>query len=317
MRKRFFLLLLFATHSYALFIPHHVVQDIEPPWFTGPLFASSPRTVPAGHFNVEPYVYAVANTGNYGHHWKSTSSPTFWNNNVQLDFTFGLTHWLDFQFNPILFYNTTQGVSDWELGDMPIGFDIQIINWGVLSQSTHALKLILKETLPIGQYQKLNPNKKGTDVGGGGSWQTSFGLAWGSLYYLGRERFLNIRLTCQYTLPAPVSVKKLNVYGGGPGTHGTVYPAQSFQIDNAFELNLTQRWAIAMDFIAQWNGKTRFKGKTSLTNTSPPSAQFSLAPALEYNLSADVGFIAGPWFTIAGRNAIQFTGAVAAFNYYH
>ena len=57
--------------------------------------------------------------------------------------------------------------------------------------------------------------------------------------------------------------------------------------------------------VGSWAGKTRFKGKTLVPNTAPPAAQFSLAPAIEYNWSSDIGIIFGPWFTIAGRNAVQ------------
>ena len=154
-------------------------------------------------------------------------------------------------------------------------------------------------------------------MGGQGSWQTAFALVWGNLFHLMRNHFISWRTSFQYTLPAPVHVKNLNAYGGAKGTKGTVYPAQNFSIDTAVEISFTRNWAFAMDFVGSWSGKTRFKGKATAPNTSPASAQFSLGPAIEYNWSADIGIIFGPWFTIAGRNTPQFTSAVFAFNYYH
>lgn len=323
MKKRFSLsLVLFAVSMNAIQIPvHHFATKtpgVKAPWFTGPLLAPSGLTIPAGHYNIEPYVYATANTGQYTSNWKRVKTDTFWANIFQPSFQFGLNKWLDFQFNPTLSYNYKEGAAKWVIGDMPIGFDIQLFKrTASLTSWNTALKLALKETLPIGKYRNLNPKKLLTDVGGQGTWQTSVGLVWGNLFYLGGDTFLTWRTAWQYSLPAPVHVKNLNVYGGGPGTKGTVYPAQGFLFDTAIEINMNQNWAFAMDIVGNWLGKTRFKGDTSVKMTSPPSVQFSLAPALEYNWSANLGMIFGCWFTVAGRNSTQFTSGVLAINYYN
>lgn len=295
--------------------PSH--PTIKPPWFTGPLLAPSALTVPPGHFNLEPYIFCIANTGHYDPHWHRVKTETFWNNYVQPELQVGLSSWLDFQFYPTLFYNYTKGAGKWAIGDIPLGLDIQLYKRiRPLDQWTTALKLGLKEIVPLGKYRNLNPKKKLTDIGGGGSWQTGFNLIWGNLFYIGNNRFITWRNSFLYTLPAPVHVKNLNAYGGGSGTNGTVYPAQSFQIDTAIEINLNQNWAFAMDFVGSWSGKTRFKGKTLVPNKSPSSAQFSLAPAIEYNWSANMGIIFGSWFTVAGRNDTQFVSGIFAFNYF-
>lgn len=327
MRKYFIFLLFFPFWLCADKVPYHDYLHVEPnapeveaPWFTGPLLAPSGQTIPPGHWNFEPYVYVVANTGHYGHDWKSTQIDTFWNNYFQPSIQVGINSWLDFSFNPTLFYNynSKQGAAKWAFGDMPIAFDIQLYRYdGKVTDWIPAVKLTLKETLPLGKYQNLNPKKGGTDVGGLGSWQTSVVLVFGNLFYLGGTHFMTWRTALQYTLPAPVHVKNLNAYGGGRGTRGTVYPAQNVQIDTAIEVNLSRNWAFAMDFLGSWSGKTRFKGRATGPVKAPPSAQFSLAPALEYNWSAEIGLIFGAWFTIAGRNAPQFFDGVFAFNYYY
>ncbi len=176
---------------------------------------------------------------------------------------------------------------------------------------------MIKEVIPCGKYKNLNENKLGTDSVGGGSWQTAFALVWGNLLYIGKGHFFNSRLALQYTLPAPTNVKNLNAYGGDIGTKGTVYPAQNFSVDYGLELTLTQNWVFAMDIVGAWTGKARFKGDSTAPNTRPASAQFSLAPAIEYNWSANIGIIFGPWFTIAGRNSAKFESGIFAFNYYH
>lgn len=307
---------------HAVHIPtdtnHPQPSLLESPWFTGPLLAPSPLTIAPGHINYEPYIYAIANVGKYDHHWHPEKNETFWSIFTQQWVEIGINSWMDFEFVSTLFYNHTSGASKWEVGDLPVQLDFQLYkNLKRLDLWSHALSFTIKETIPIGKYRNLHANKKGTDVGGGGSWQTTFILNQGNLFHIGGNHFLSWRNSFQYTLPAPVHVTGLNVYGGGPGTDGTVYPAQIFAYDTAIELSLTQNWVFAMDVLGVWTGKSRFKGKTLFPNTAPPSVQFSLAPAIEYNWSDDIGLIVGSWFTIAGRNADQFVGAVAAFNYYH
>jgi hypothetical protein len=301
------------THQYAAPRP-----NVQAPWFTGPLLAPSALTIPPGHYNIEPYLSVNAETGFYNQQWKRTKRETFWVNQLYCPFQFGINPWLDFQFTPTFSYNSTRGVGEWTWGDMPIAFDIQLFHTTrPINCWNTALKLTLRETIPLGKYQNLNPKKYLTDEGGLGSWQTGFGLVWGNIFYLGRNYFLTWRNAFLYTIPAPVRVKNLNAFGGGEGTKGTAYPAQSFQFDTAVEINLSQNWAFALDIVGNFSGKNRFKGRTIQKNTSPSSIQLSLAPAIEYNWSANIGIIFGSWFSVAGQNAVQFTSGLFAFNYYH
>ncbi len=323
MKKRFlglFFVLLFPL--FGVQIPaHHTFPphpDVQPPWFTGPLLAPSALTIPTSHCNLEPYIYISANVGRYDSDWHAKKRETFWSNYFQLSAQFGIHSWLDLSIYPTLFYNYTKGAGKWAIGDTPIGFDIQLYkHTQVLTEWGTALLLRIQEILPIGKYRNLSPNKKSTDVGGQGSWQTVFALVWGNLFYLGDIYFITWRNAIQYTLPAPVHVKNLNTYGGGFGTNGTVYPAHTFQLDTAIEVTLSKNWVFAMDIVGTWLKKIRFKGKTSEPNDSPAAVQFSLAPAIEYNWSANIGLIAGCWFTVAGKNSDQFINGVVAFNYFH
>jgi hypothetical protein len=325
MRKRILFLLLLPLFVYADKVPFHVYYprqakelDVQAPWTTGPLLASSGFVVPVGHLNFEPYIYAIANTGIYDKNWKAVKTKTFWNNSLQAQFQVGLTNWMDFLIAPTLNYNYHNGAATWSFGDLVTLVDFQLYQrLGRVTDWVMGLKLTLKETIPTGKYQNLNPAKAFTDGGGQGSWQTSAALVWGNLFYIGRGHFLSWRTSLQYTLPAPVHVKNLSIYGGGPGTNGTVYPAQNGQLDTAFELTLTQNWVFAIDFVGSWFGRMRFSGETSQHIGFPTGVQYSIAPAIEYNWSANLGMIVGSWFSIAGRNTNQFASGVIAVNYYH
>lgn len=293
-------------------------SEIEAPWFTGPLLAPSAVTIPVGHWDIETYFSTLAITGRYNRDWRAVKTETFWSHVFQPDLQVGITSWLDASTFPTFSYNYTQGVAEWVVGDVPISFGVQLYKWGAnITDWTGGLKFIAKETFPTGKYQNLNPKKWDTDLGGTGSWQTSVGLVWSNLFYLGGNRFISWRTFCQYTLPSSVHVKNFNLYGGGWGTRGTVYPAQNWIVDMAFELSLTQQWVFAIDLFGSWSSKTRFKGRTLLPMTAPSKTQFSLAPAIEYNWNTHLGIILGPWFTIAGRNAVKFTNSIFALNYYY
>jgi hypothetical protein len=49
---------------------------------------------------------------------------------------------------------------------------------------------------------------------------------------------------------------------------------------------------------------------------APSNEQWSVAPAIEYNWSKNVGLIVGSWFSFAGRNSVRFISGVAALNIY-
>ena len=50
---------------------------------------------------------------------------------------------------------------------------------------------------------------------------------------------------------------------------------------------------------------------------APEGWQLSLAPAIEYNFNENWGVIAGPWFTVAGKNSSAFIVGMLAINIYY
>jgi hypothetical protein len=206
--------------------------------------------------------------------------------------------------------------------DMAFGFDYQIYKRGPHSPWP-SVKLNVSFNAPIGKYEKLKPRLKETDAGGIGTWAPSVGLVFSRLVHIKGPIFFAPRWNIQYTIPTPVFVKELNVYGGGHGTRGTVYPGQSLTFLFGFEIPVTQNWAFAGDIQYVHQNKTRFKGRKGMTDGvenvigSPSSESLSLAPAIEYNWSPNYGVIAGAWFTVAGRNAGEFINGVVAVNIYH
>jgi len=291
------------------------------PWFTGPLLAPSGHVIPVGHINFEPYFFVNVDTGTYNSHWKSQSAPNFYNLATQLFTQVGIFNRVDFGFTPQFSWNHVSGASHWEFNDMPVVFDVQLL-YDTPDTWAPAIKFSLRGTIPFGNYQKLNPQKKETDIGGSGNWNPGVGLTFSRLFHFSELHYLAARWAFIYTVPNAVYVKGYNAYGGGFGTRGKVYPGPSFFSDIGLEYSLSQNWALALDIVYAHNNHTRFKGRRGCTDGmlnsvgGPSSESFSLAPAFEYNWSENYGLIAGVWFSIAGRNTAEFVNGVIAINIY-
>lgn len=287
------------------------------PWFTGPIVAPSAHTVPPHHGNVEPYLYFTTVSGFYNENWGSVDTPNFYSLLQQTPVQVGLTSFMDCQVVPQIFYQFTQGEHSTQFGDLPISVGFQLLNDQAGSHRP-AIKLSLKAVVPFGKFENLNASKLGTDGAGLGSWMPGVGLNFSRIYELPGSHFLAPRLSFGYTVPGPVHISGITVYGGAPDTSGTVYPGNIFACDLAFELTLTRQITFAMDIYYNHLNKTRFSGNPGFLAQikAPSSEQFSLAPALEYNWNANIGLIAGVWFTVAGRNSRQFTSGVIALNIY-
>ena len=83
-----------------------------------------------------------------------------------------------------------------------------------------SMKFSIRETCPTGKYRNLSPEKGPVEVGGLGSWSTSFIFVAGRLIHLSGAHYLTVRFNAAYTIFAPVHVKGFNTYGGGYGTNG-------------------------------------------------------------------------------------------------
>lgn len=283
------------------------------PWLTGPLFTPSGEVIGFGHFDIEPYFFLTTRTGRYDKNWHAVSIRKFHQLNAQVTIKAGIHERITFSCLPQYFHNETQKVSTSGFGDLPIGFDIQLLEE---KDGRPPVKLIIQETIPIGRYHKLKAVNKGTDAIGLGSFSTQVGLASCKLFHFKDDHYLSTSANFFVVYFAPVHVRGINVYGGDDSTNGTVYPGTSFNFYCSAEYTLTENWVLALDVLSYFSLKGHFKGFSEKAVSSPSTAQISLAPAIEYNWSKTVGVIAGPWFTVGGKNSTCFYSAVAAVNFY-
>lgn len=307
----------FAIHTSALSVKNQPL-----PWFTGPLLTPSGHVIPEGHWDLEPYEFITTDYGSYDNHWKTHSLDyNFYHASTQIFFWYGFAKRFDFSIRPVFSWNHTSGASHWVLNDIRLSLEYQLL-YDKIGTWWPAIKLSLPFTFPLGKYRNLEPQAKGTDIGGTGSWNPGITVSMSHLYWWGGHIFFAPRFSFNYTFPTPAHVRRYSIYGGGRSTNGTVFPGQSFTGLFGFELSLSQRWALAGDIQYFHANKSRFSGHRGKTKGVPnaigfPSVdQWSISPAIEYNWNAYVGMIAGVWFTIAARNSPEFASTVIAVNVY-
>jgi hypothetical protein len=292
------------------------------PWFTGPLITPSPRVVPVGFFNLEPYVNYSITSSRFDQDWHAVHLPhSLYTLNPQpTGLQIGLTDWMDCQINCQFFWNRLNHRSAVRLGDLSFGLDFQLLR----DQPHHpwpAIKLTIRESFPTGKYHRLNPLHLGLDGVGSGSFATLLGITSGRFFPCWGEHYLDLRLGLTYTIPSHVHVRGFNAYGGGYGTDGSVSPGKTLSAVLGLEFNLTRSWALACDLQNIYSERSSFKGKPGiLPDQKPASVGFrssdllAIAPAIEYNWNASVGCIGGLILDLTGRNTGRSTTFLFAVN---
>jgi hypothetical protein len=295
-------------------------QKMFLPWYTGPLITGSANNVPKGKWNIEPYLYFLLNHAQYDDDRNSIDIPNVWNIRPLGLLQTGLTSWLDFTVIAYGQFNWREGKYAQGFGDFNSVFGVQL---ATETPSTPAMRLTIGETFPTGRYQRLDPKKGGIDAFGSGAYQTVLGFIISKVFWKNPLHPTRIRLAASYSIPNhDVEVKNFNAYGGGFGTRGNVCVGQTLNLDLGVEASLSQHWVLATDVAYTYSRESTFKGKPGVALTggpasvgAPSSDQLSLAPAIEYNVSEQGGFIGGIWFSITGRNSANFAGIVLAYTW--
>lgn len=281
------------------------------PWMTGPLLAPAGRNTPPGHVNIEPYIFYSVYSGGYK------------NFNVTPIVTTGINDFLDIQATLPFDYNWQNKQNSKNIGDFNLALGLQL--WQQ-NNSTYLpnIRFLLQEIFPTGRFEHLKENKLGTDNTGKGSYQTLMGLNFELLTPFKNEHYLRTRLgLTMKARSTDVKVHGINAYGGSTSTEGKVRLGSSYSVDFAFEYTLTQQLVPVFEVLFTNSSGSNFNGNPGFTPGGTlagiggiGNSQTSLAPAIEYNFTENLGIITGLWFSVSGPHSAKFTTAALAINYY-
>lgn len=319
MKLRYFILFIpFFSFLYASENQDYKAFD---PWFTGPLNTPSASCLSPGECNFQPYIYYFDFRPKGKHfHIKPDSSDTLSLQMVNF-IQYGLLDFLDATLTVNLMYNHKHTVNTFGYGDTNLSFGIQLLRQKE-NTPIPSIRLCIAENFPTGKYQKLDPDKNAMDAFGSGAFRTSISLNLSKIVYWMKYHPISFRLANSFYVPSLVLVKGFNNYGGGYNTYGKVSPPLAYAGRFSFELSFNQRWAYAMDFEYDYTSKTTFTGiagteqdGTPASCSSSSSQLFTIAPALEYSLNENLGFIGGFWFPLYAHNISEFLSFSLSFTY--
>lgn len=297
-----------------------IAKSMFRPWYTGPLFATPAENVSPGHLEVQPYFFYINTFAEYDNHRCSVSVTE--TNTIQILSLFetGITKWLDVAVIP-------KGTWNWRDYQHAGAFNdlTGIVGFQIYRETPYipSIRFTVGELFPNGKFERLDLNKEGIDAGGAGAYQTIFTLILGKVFWQIPIHPIRVRMVSAYQFPNHrVHVKSFNAYGGGLGTTGSVSVGHNLSFDLGFEFSISQKWVLATDLVYTYTGQSKFRGFPGINPMggpasvgAPSSDQLSLAPAIEYNVSENGGFIGGFWFTMTGRNSGKFASLILSFTW--
>jgi len=294
-------------------------DDEKPPWFTGPLLVPGAEVIGRGTLLLQPYLYGGEGLGIYNNGLSARHTAVETTINPQLLLGYGITDDFDVQLDLQTMWNNDNGAGDFGIGDTQLELHYAVAEDGD-GGWLPAIRVDYVQIFPTGEYERLDPAKNGTDGRGSGVFASSLGINFMKTFHLGGEHFLRPDLSVIYSIPLADTVHGLNVYGGGAGTDGTIHPGNAVTAYFSGELSLTRRWAVGFDSTYSYVDAARFTGNPGVNPDGTPaevgffsSYQITLSPQLEYNFDSKQGLVAGPWFTLVGRNSDDFFSFVVSY----
>lgn len=280
-------------------------------WFTGPIITPNPQTVPPDHPGLELVLIGCKHYGFYDAQGNLNKIPSIWGIQPLFDFQVGFNSILGAEIIGSMITNFCHGETSTHLADSIFRLGFQV-STDKKSSWIPDFRILFQETFPTGTYRKLDPQKKGTDSIGQGSFQTGIQFVFQKLFQAQELHPFRLRGSIGYFVPSPVNVKGLNCYGGNSQTKGTVYPSTYFSGFFYGEYALSRRWALACEFNYQQGNKGKFSRKKGPRIRVPSFNQFSILPEIQHTFAENLGVILGGWFTVAGKNSSAFSRVFSA-----
>ena len=269
-------------------------------WWTGPLVAPSPAPFAEGVFAMEPYFLDKRGDGAFDNNGTLHSSPPGGDQlRSFVSLQYGVTGDLGVQIVPAIAHSLN-GSAATGLGDLPVRVKYRVFH-GHAGFWHPQFNLVAGITLPVGRYENL---RKFSDGFGSGAVMAMQQVMLQSVFVT--DGHAN-RMRLWGTVSEPLNSVRLHgvsTYGTAAGFDGTAVLGDTGEIGIADEFAIDRRWVLALDVVQDFGKGThlRAQGYTGAMLDVATSG-FSMAPAVEYNISQSIGVIAGAQISTYGRNS--------------
>ena len=297
----------------------HSLEDVR---FTGPLLTPSPSTLPQGSFYAQPYWIQTHTTGRYdGNGDRHALDNSVDTSLLSVLLSAGLTDRLAGEL-VLDSARTTQGrqhSDGFRLADSAARLRY-LLHEGDALTSKPAIAVMLGQSLPTGRYDGLGENLLNGQ--GEGAWRSNVSLLGQNYHWLPNGRPLRWRWQARWSpSPRDVSVHGRSVHGTDRSFRGHLSPGAALSAALGLEYSINANWALAMDLSASRQSGAVLDGtaldpdgqRGHVERHDGASRSFSVAPALEYNLSDHVGFLVGVQASLpGGRNSASYVSPQAS-----
>jgi hypothetical protein len=255
----------------------------------GPLLASTPETLPKGHFYTEPYFFDTIQGGD--HHLGSSG---YYQYGLAENFTVG--------FQPAFSMEVEGPDRSATIGDFKLLSQLRLTHF-TPEHRVPSIAVVLQEVIPTGKSDRLGPSESGH---GSGSFATEVGVNVQHIFLLKNDRILRARFNFLQRFWHGGDVEDRSVYGTDLGFRGRARPGNITTFIAAVEYSVTREWVLAFDVTRESATRAKVRGRYGdgpLIEQRFPSTHFvSFAPAVEYNWSDRTGAIFGLWVIPKGHN---------------
>lgn len=291
----------------------HSLEDVR---FTGPLVTPSPSTLPQGRFYAQPYWVQTHSSGRYDDNGDRHALPEASDSALlSVLLSAGITDHLtgEFVLDSARSSQGKQHSDGFRLADGALRLRY-LLREGDTLNSKAALALMLGQSLPTGRYDGLGDNVLNGQ--GKGVSRSNLSLLGQNHYWLPNGRPVRWRWQAGWS-PAPqdVSVRGASVYGTAAGFRGRLSAGPALSAALGLEYSINSNWALGLDLTASRQSGNALDGtvvdgmgqRQRVHRHDGASRSFSIAPALEYNVSDQLGFLAGVQASLpGGRNSAAY-----------
>lgn len=297
-----------------------IAKKMFNPWYGGPLITGSGNVYDPGYVNINPTVQVTDYYAAFDNSRKSIPIPDIMEVNPSVVVGVGVVKRVELDVQLAWDFQEQSNVSFFGWQDSWVKLSL-----GLVKEKPYvpAMKFSVKEIFPTGRYKNLNPIKAGVEGLGDGAYKTEFAfniskVAWWIITHPMDFRFAFIYGIADHR----IKVTNFNSYGGGFGTNGKVNYHSYWKVNFGYEFSVTQKIVWAIDLVYEYFGKRAFKGINGFNEDgtiaivgAPSGDKLSLAPAVEYNFTPDIALVGGLWFTVWGRNKLNFIAGIINFSY--